>query len=163
MEPQKLALPAMTIVGIETRTCNADESDPKRAKIPALWQRFYGDNSPCAVAGRIGDTVFGVYSRYESDHNGAYSLLAGVEVAPIERVPAELHTVSIPAAEYFLFLADGAMPQAIIAAWGEVWRYFEDGRAQRRGYRRAFTCDFERYRAAHPDRAEIFISVCAQA
>lgn len=30
-----------------------------------------------------------------------------------------------------MFLADGAMPQAIIAAGGEAWRYFEDGRAQR--------------------------------
>lgn len=75
--------------------------------------------------------MFGVYSRYESDHNGAYSLLAGVEVAPIERVPAELHTVSIPAAEYFFVPGRRRHAASHYRRPGRVWRYFEDGRAQR--------------------------------
>lgn len=50
--------------------------------------------------------------------------------------------------------AQGALPQAVTQAWGRIWHYFSDPQCP---HRRAYTTDFERYRA--DGRIDICIAV----
>jgi hypothetical protein len=73
--PELKHLDQLSYVGFTIRTSLKDESIPASAKIPSLWQRFYGENA----ANKIGDQVsphqiLGVYSDYQSDYTGEYSL-----------------------------------------------------------------------------------------
>ena len=65
------------IVGISVRTNNAAEMEPEKAQIPKLWDNFYSGVLNTKVRGF---PIYGLYTNYESDVNGEYTLLAGVEV-----------------------------------------------------------------------------------
>ncbi len=54
---------------------------------------------------------------------------------------------------YFDHCASSPMPQMVIGAWGEVWRYFSENPQ----IRRRFATDFEAY--AGPDRVAIHIGI----
>jgi predicted transcriptional regulator YdeE len=94
--------------------------------------------------------VYGVYSDYESDASGYYTVTAGVSVTT---AVTGYHSVLVLGGQYLVFEIQGAMPQAVIDGWGAVWRYF----SQSQKYKRLFTTDYEEYRG--PDRVAIFISV----
>jgi AraC family transcriptional regulator len=67
--------------------------------IPAQWQRFqpYIGNVP----GQVGLTAYGV--RYNSDDEGNFDYMAGVEVADFSGLASDLSRVSIPAHKYAVF------------------------------------------------------------
>jgi AraC family transcriptional regulator len=67
--------------------------------IPAQWQRFqpYIGNVP----GQVGSTAYGV--RYNSDDEGNFNYMAGVEVADFSGLTSDLSRVSIPAQKYAVF------------------------------------------------------------
>jgi len=67
--------------------------------IPAQWQRFhpYIGNIP----GQIGSTAYGVC--FNSDEEGNFDYIAGIEVTDFSRLPAELARVRIPAQTYAVF------------------------------------------------------------
>ena len=59
----------------KVRTTNEAESDPTTAQIGAHWQRFYGSALADRIPNRTDEAVlYGVYTGYESDHRGAYSI-----------------------------------------------------------------------------------------
>lgn len=47
--------PQTTVVGIEVRTANKWESNADSARIPALWNQFYGEGVPDRVPHKSGD------------------------------------------------------------------------------------------------------------
>lgn len=154
MAPELKSLPEFKVVGIEIRTSNAAEMNAASAKIPGLWGRFYQEKIPTTIAQAKTDAcVVGVYSKYVSDHNGPYSLLAGVEVLTLDAIPNGMTGITIPAGSYLIFIAQGSMPQTLIQTWGSIWKYF----SQEQKYQRAYTYDFELYRS--PDRVDIHIAV----
>ncbi|TAL64720.1 MAG: AraC family transcriptional regulator, partial [Legionella sp.] len=61
--------------------------------------------------------------------------------------------ITIPAGNYLVFKKVGAMPQALIAAWTEVWNYF----SQEQSYQRAYLCDFESYSGS--EEVSVYIGV----
>jgi AraC family transcriptional regulator len=79
----------------------AERYDCESSKaIPAQWQRFqpYIGN----IAGQIGGgTAYGV--RHNSDDEGNFDYIAGVEVANFSQLSAELSRVRIPAQRYAVF------------------------------------------------------------
>jgi len=144
MDPKIVQYAGATAVGIEVRTRNSDEMDPATAKIGALWQRFFRDELGSKIAGSVEPpTVVGVYSNYESDHTGAYSLLVGLLTKPKAAVPEGMTKIAIPAGNYMVFEARGPMPQALIGTWGAIWKHFGPSSTQRRAY----SVDFELHRA----------------
>lgn len=154
MTPDLKNLPEFKVVGIEIRTSNAAEMNAASAKIPGLWGRFYQEKIPASIKHAKSDArVMGVYSKYASDHTGPYSLLAGVEASTLDAIPDGMTGITIPANNYLVFTAHGAMPQALIQTWSTIWEYFSQGRK----YQRAYTHDFELYQA--PDRVVIHIAV----
>ena len=160
MEPTRTAKPEMYIVGVEVRTRNVLEADPATAKIAGLWNNFFQQNLAGKISNRKDpDSMLGVYTNYESDHAGFYTLIAGTEVKGLTAIPAGMVGMKVPAAEYLVFAAPGKLPQAIIAAWKNIWNYFSPGAACQRSY----TTDFELYRtnpgSGGENTAEIYIAV----
>jgi predicted transcriptional regulator YdeE len=151
MQPTLVAVEPFTVTGLSVRTVNRDEADPSLAKLPELWGKFYGQHVPDKIPNRRASSlVYGVYSDYESDASGPYTVTAGVQVSV---PPPDYNSVAVRGGLYLVFESQGAMPQAVIDGWSAVWRHF--GQPQK--YRRLFATDYEEYRG--PDRVAIFISV----
>lgn len=139
---------AFAVQGVQVRTSNAAEQMPEQAKIGGLWQQFF------SAHGVPASTVYGVYSGYESDWTGAFDVTAGVQAAAGNSAKPNLAEVRIEAGQYIVFQAKGAMPQAVIQAWGQVWQYFA---APRSDWQRCYATDFEQYVGA--DEAQVCIGV----
>ena len=154
IEPTLTHLSAFTISGISVRTINQDEFNSNNAKIARLWDKFKADNIIDKITNKIADTpVYGVYSDYESDFNGYYTVTAGVAVNA-ELSAQEFSTVNIQEGNYLVFTGQGTMPQIVVETWMRIWSYFESSEA---AYTRNYKTDFELYRS--PQNIEIYIGV----
>ena len=154
LDEELVALNGFTVVGVAARTTNRAEADPAAAKIPALWGRFFMEQDQ--ISGRLDpDVVFGVYTGYESDHTGEYSLIVGAQVSAATNVPQGLVSVAIPRGRYLVFTAEGEMPAALIRTWIEIWDYFSDAPK----YERAYTTDFERHDRGRPSVVDVHVAV----
>lgn len=144
------------VMGIQVRTLNTNEFDPATAKIPALWQKFFVRFLPATDSDQknIAPEIYGVYFDYESDHQGNYSLLAGIKTLDTTLPTAESVTISVQGGTYLVFEAQGAMPEALISTWEQIWTYFD---APNCPFQRAYTTDFEQYLAA--DKVSVHIAV----
>lgn len=127
-----------TINGLCTRTDNATEMDPNKGKIAALWQTF---DATVPVNYRNGERVYGVYTDYESDHTGKFTVYAGFDGISFPS-NVSLEKITIPEAKYLVFTHKGEMPQIAIDAWTEVWNYFSN---DKEAHKRLYTTDFEYY------------------
>lgn len=87
-----------------------------------LWHRYYEQGYPARTPGqKEPGVVYGVYSDYASDEQGAYSLLVGVEVEAGGELSAELTVKTIPAATYAVFTTRvGPMVEIIQEAWARI-------------------------------------------
>jgi predicted transcriptional regulator YdeE len=145
MKPKLISVEKMDVVGIEVRTTNQQEMVPATARIPGLWGRFYSEKLSETISGKEpGGVPIGVYSKYETNHTGPYSLLAGVEVSSLGALPEGLAKVSVSSGKYLVFTAQGPMPQTLIQTWVAIGNYFSKGSE----YKRAYTTDFEMYRGS---------------
>ena len=144
MQPIVKYIDGFTVKGFSVQTKNSIEFDEKMAKLPKLWQKF-NSNNPTIYA-----TVFGVYSDYESDVNGFYTVTAGVTS---ENEMKELKSVKINPGNYLIFKGKGEMPKTIIDTWKTVWNYFTEDSS----YKRSFMTDFEAY--SNGDEAAIYIGI----
>src|SRR5262245_20439557 len=97
----------LSVVGISVRTNNRDEMDPKTAKIPGLWQRYFSESVANRIPARLDDgTILGVYTDYTSDHTGPYTLVVGQAVNDTSELPEDLVCVTVPHGRYLLFAAE---------------------------------------------------------
>ncbi len=105
-----------------------------------------------SIPGALDETIFSLYTHYESDHQGAYDVILSKSVKPETQTPAGMIAKHIPAATYLVFPAESRAPEAIVAAWQSVYCYFDEPGAPKR----AFTIDFERY---SDKGVELFIAI----
>lgn len=123
------------ITGISVRTNNSDPN--MGAMIVELWNRFYS-NGIVETLKEKKAPVFGVYTEYESDEKGDYTVIAGCETEKIsekERVSPEYKCCRIPAGCYAKFTVEGN-GEEVAAAWREIWQM---------NLSRTFESDFEEY------------------
>lgn len=156
MNPELVDIPASThITGLSVRTSNARERDPATAALPSLWSRFTAAQAKQVRGDLPASPVYSVYTEYESDVNGAYTVVLGREdVFPDPPESAE-RTVIVPARRYLVFSSTGEMPDAVLNGWQHVWTYFSRPDVPKR----AFTTDFEYYNPAQPSTVRIYIAV----
>lgn len=148
--PHVSELPAFDVIGLTTRTSNEAEFYGS-SKIGPLWGAFMGGAGQL-IPDTIDDTIFSLYTHYESDHQGAYDVILGKSVQPGTPAPAGMTAKHIPAATNLVFPAESRDPEAIVAAWQSVYCYFDEPGTPKR----AFTIDFER----HSDKGiELFIAI----
>lgn len=148
--PHVAELPAFDVIGLTTRTSNDDEFSGN-SKIGPLWGSFMGGAAQ-SIPDALEETIFSLYTHYESDHNGAYDVILGKSVQPGTEPPADMIAKHVPAATYLVFPAESRAPEAIVAAWQSVYCYFDEPGTPKR----AFTVDFERY---SEKGVELFIAI----
>jgi predicted transcriptional regulator YdeE len=143
-------IPAIDAVGFSVRTTNANEQDPTTAKLGPVWEKFFTVALPKLSAQ---SKVYGVYTNYESDHTGAFDVIACANTLSTDSL-ADSVDVQIEAGKYMIFSAQGQMPQAVIGLWGEVWGHFSASDCKDV---RSYTTDFEFYKGAN--EVDIYIAI----
>ncbi|PWY54880.1 transcriptional regulator [Legionella qingyii] len=147
--PQLIQIESFTVMGLSERTYNSNEFNPQTAKIPELWQRFYALQIPAKKSNSL---IYGVYSDYESDSNGLYTVTAGIELDDLAIIN-HFCTVNVKKGNYLVFKNSGPMPKAIIETWQAIWLYFET----QSNVIRAYETDFEVYMGQ--EQCAIYIGV----
>lgn len=152
-EPKLTHINDFSVSGISVRTINRDEFNQDTAKLSNLWQRFLSESIAEKIPGKIPDSpIYGIYSDYESDFTGYYTVTAGCAV-DVQSIYTEFNTLNIHEGNYLVFSGKGTMPQMVIDTWKQVWAYFESSTQ----YKRNFITDFELWR--NSDEIEIYIGV----
>ncbi len=144
------------IAGITARTNNANELTPT-AKIPQLWTDYFQQNVAGQLFNQVNEGVmYGLYSDYETDVNGDYSITLGVEVSTDKDVPKEMSVKTVPASKYLVFSSEkGSMPDIVIKAWQDIWAWFANAEVER-----TYTGDFEVYdERCQPNEAQVDIYI----
>lgn len=144
---------AISIVGISTRTSNA--KGRAEIDIPQLWHNFMANQAIKSIPNKLSDTMYALYTDYESDHNGEYTVILGYEVSSLDNIPEEYTVKFVEEATYKKFIAKGDLTKnAVIDVWMEIWNS---------DINRAYTTDIEVYgeKAMNPTdgEAEIFVAI----
>lgn len=139
----------LMVAGISVVTNNANEMDEETAKISPLWNKYLDENIYSKTFNKSKkDSLYGVYSEYESDEKGDYKITIGTEVTKPK------NAIVIENQRYLVFSKKGEFPEVVMEAWKDVWEYFENENSE---YKRAFKIDFEKY--ATIDKLDIYISI----
>lgn len=157
---QNSQLPAMEITGFSTRTTNAQEFGAG-ASLPQLWETYFKSNLSAQSGLNNPHLIYALYTDYESDANGAYTVIIGHERSK-GSVEGEQNgeRAFIPESNYMVFTTEkGPVFEVVAQAWGEIWAFFEKSTIKR-----AYTGDFELYdsRTFNPQAAEIQIYIAIQ-
>ena len=142
------------IIGIAIQTTN--ENGQAEKDLGMLWGRFYAEGISAAIPNMDSDEVYSLFTDYESDYTGSYTAIIGHKVQSLDSVPPGLVGREFKGGKYLPFKAQGAMPQAIVDSWKEIW-------SRDKELKRRYTVDFEVYgpKSQQGDQSEvdIFIAV----
>lgn len=143
MEKLKSHLSEIKLIGIASKTSNALEMDPTKAKIGTVINRYFSENVAESIPNRKNPGItYCVYTNYESDETGGYTYFVGEQVNAFVELNSDFEKLIIPAQTYIKFtVGPGAMPAVCINAWQKIWKM----RAEELGGTRAFIADFEIY------------------
>lgn len=157
MQPELIHASERFACGIGVRNSNAAESTPQTSEVFPLWRRFFNEKRGENIGARQSpNLLFGIYSNYESDHDGAYDLHVAGKVNSHTQDFQEFDILRIPAGRYLVFRNRGTMPQAVLQTWDHIQRFFESNADNQR----AFTTDFEVYDLRDDGGVEIHIAIC---
>ncbi|MWV46382.1 AraC family transcriptional regulator [Paenibacillus sp. HJL G12] len=147
-------MPAVELAGIKIRTSNRRESGPD-GLIPSLWEQ-YGQGGLSAKLKPIHpQLLYALYTEYESDVNGDYTLLLGHERDLGFLGEDAIGIASIPEATYLKFTTQrGPVQQVVIQLWQEIWAFFENSEIKR-----TYTGDFELYNLQDLNSADAVVDV----
>ncbi|WP_374334519.1 GyrI-like domain-containing protein [Leeia sp.] len=138
------------IIGMAFRTSN----DTADQDIPAYWQQVMGGQKLDGIRGRLDDAVYAVYTEFSHpgvDNVGPYTYVIGVAVSDDAPVPDGLQAFTLPAARYAVFDVPSGRPEHVGERWRDIWNWNDA--------RKAYRCDFERYRQQADGRCDIAIHV----
>ena len=137
-----------TVAGVTARTSNL--SPDMGMIIGGLWKRFYEDGIYGQLPGQVDGQALGIYSDYEGDEKGEYSVTVACEVEKADSLPEGAIVKKIPEGKYAKFIVRGDMHKAVAKFWQELWQMDLD---------RAFTYDFEEYQDDSMEDAEIHMYI----
>ncbi|WP_459209592.1 GyrI-like domain-containing protein [Aquimarina rhabdastrellae] len=144
------------VIGITVRTTN--ENGKAAQDIPALWNRFVKEKLVRQIPNRIDDTVYGMYTDYESDYKGYYTTIIGCKVSELEEIPEGMEGKSFEGGMYIKITGKGDLNQGVVFnEWMKIWEMDKE-------LNRSYTVDFEVYdqRAQNPNDAEVDILVAVK-
>lgn len=115
--------------------------------------RFINDKVLEAIPNKIDNTIYSIYTDYESDHTKPYTTILGCKVKNLDTIPVGMVGKSIKGGNYVKFSTKGdLMKDLVINKWFEIWEM---------DLNRLFTADFEVFgeKAQNPADAEIDILI----
>ncbi len=133
----------MSVAGPSIRTDNQKAS----REIPLFWKKVFQEDILTKIPHAASGYVYGVYSDYESDQKGAYSLTGGIEVEETQELPEGIAVRIIPEGLYAVFTAHG--PEELVNTWKAIWNS---------GLKRTYKFDFEEY-GAEDQSVKIYVGV----
>jgi len=108
------------VVGISVRTSN--ENGRAKEDIPALWQKFMQNDMHAKVNNRIEESIYAVYTNYESDHTKPYDTILGFKVKDLNTIPDDMVGITIEKSNYKEFSAKGDLTKGVVInKWMEIW------------------------------------------
>ena len=146
-------LPEFYLIGIKIKTSNQNGQAMK--DIPALWEQFMQADMPNIIPNKVDQNIYCAYTDYESDWQAPYTCFLGCKVSSLDELPEGMHSLLVPASDYFVKKVEQGLSGEIIAnAWNEIWKS---------DLKRKYTVDFEVYyeESNQPDQAklEIYIAI----
>lgn len=152
---KKEQVKSFTIIGISIQTTN--ENGKSMTDIGQLWDRFYSENILAEIPGKIDNDIYAIYTDYESDYRGKYTVILGCKVTSLASVPAGFEGREFKGGNYLKYTAEGKIPDAVVSKWQEIWR--KDDKLNR-----AYTADFEVYgeKSQNPESAEVDIYIATK-
>lgn len=148
MDYEIVNLKEKMVVGVSDRTKNSDPD--MNMKIGSLWNKLYNEGIYGKINNKSNDKAVGIYSDYENDVNGMYSVTVGCEVDSYSEVLEGTVNKVIPEGKYAKFIVRGHMQRAVAEFWQKLWNMNLD---------RSYKCDFEEYQDCDMDNAEIHIYI----
>ncbi len=145
---QAVKIHGFTLAGYSVLTTNQDEMQPATAKIGELWTQFYSQQGKNLTEQT---NVYGVYTDYESDFSGKYRVFAAADTLVTDET---LTPITIDSGLYYVFSAQGELPNTVIELWGHIWEYFSN---EDTDHQRAYTADFEHFKS--PTSVDIYIAL----
>ena len=140
MKPKIAEQASFDVIGIETRTNNAQQASGNGA-IGKQWQRLFAEGLLDKIPDRADQSITVVYTKYASDWNGDYTYILGAKVKPGAKPPEGMVLVTVPAGKYVEFeSARGPGQQVVPELWKQIWAYFQEPGNPVRAYK----SDFER-------------------
>jgi predicted transcriptional regulator YdeE len=149
MDTQKIS--TFSIIGIAVHTTNQNGQSGK--DIPALWDKFMAEGILEKIPNKIDNTVYCIYTDYESDYTKPYTTILGCRVANADNVPEGMVGKNFDGGNYTKYTAIGNLMQGVVFnEWTKIWNSTIE---------RAYTADFEVYgpKAQNPADAEVDIFI----
>lgn len=143
----KVKIEPFKVIGISVRTTN--ENNQASKEIADLWGKFMNKRILEAIPRKIDNTVYSIYTDYESDHTKPYTVILGCKVENLDTIPDGMVGKSFDGGNYVKLSAKGDLMKGLIVnKWAEIWEMDLD---------RVFTADFEvlGVKAQNPTDAEI--------
>lgn len=150
-----LTIPKFYVVGITTRTTNANGQSAK--DIETLWGRFWGEEIQKQIPNKVSDDIYAVYTDYETDFTSPYITLIGLAVSSLDNIPKGFTGLSIETTTHQKFVSKGKMPQAVLNTWFEIWQ--DKDLNPKRAYKADFTVHGKKYYDGDNAEVETFISI----
>lgn len=127
---------SLKIVGLSARARN--KIGEPNIEIMNLWAKFMTKNISEQIKNKVSHNIYSIYTDYESNFMGEYTVLLGFTVEDLNDVPPDLVGREFPEAQFKVIPAQGAMPDAVIQTWIDIWN--KDSTLNR-----AYSYDFELY------------------
>lgn len=153
MKPKNTTKETFQVIGIKIVT----SSQKAMEDIPKLWERFFVENVKNKVSNKLNDDIFVVYTDYEGDYTKPYSYTLGYEVSSLDVVPDGMSGITVPSAQYEVFIAKGKIPDIVVETWLHIWQPEIDEK-------RSYTVDFEVYKGENdnPENSEVEICIAVK-
>ena len=149
----KQIIEKFSVIGISVRITNENRQSAK--DIEALWEKFWGEEIQKQIPSKVNDDIYAVYTDYETDFNGPYTLVIGLPVSSLENIPKDFVGISIEKDVYEEFVSKGKMPEAVLKTWMGIWQ----NKDLKRTYNADFTIHGKKYYDGENAEVKTFISV----
>lgn len=141
------------IIGISTVTTN--QNGQSLQDIEKLWEQFWGEDIQNQIPNRLNDDIYAVYTDYENEDSGKYTVIIGLPVKTLDAVPSGFIGRELCIGKHQKFVSKGKMPEAIVKTWTEIWQ----DKNLKRAYRADVTVHGEKYYDGDHAEVETYISI----
>lgn len=148
---EKVKIEAFKVIGISVRTTNENGQSAK--DIGELWNKFMSEEILNKIPNKVDNTIYSIYTDYESDHSKPYTTILGCKVENLDTIPEGMTAKTFNTGNYTKFVLKGDLTKgAVFAEWSKIWEM---------DLQRTYTADFEVYgeKAQNPTNAEVDIFV----